>query len=349
MSTSHLFEVTIDTAGVLTSRRVSKLSRRYRHHRRESSGVMESRPAVAAGPGPGCVWGSSIKSLPPPRDSPPRGAKSIAVDRIHAAVRPSLSHHRSAEAGARTPSCAEAAARTPSRDEAAARTPSRDKAAARTPSEAAFRTPNFAEAAVWTLEDGTDDEGLSDDSSKKNNEILGYKGEGVTRPPSPDPSEYSVTDAEVTKFAFVERLHHYMAGNLSGLSNGSAVEACIFMEVGTAIRDLDTMKVPQMEEMFFSKYMAVVYSIPDDRFIDESVQNSILEWYAGAKKINTGGSLFRKYKAHTTEIRKFGLNFLGIKSMNKLPRRMTQLSQMKIPMIAKLCKAANPVSLNRLC
>ncbi len=82
-------------------------------------------------------------------------------------MRPSLSHHHSAEVGARTPSRAEAAARTPSWDEAASRTPS----------EAAFHTPNFAEAAVWTL-DGTNNEDLSDDSSDDNNEILGYKGEG---------------------------------------------------------------------------------------------------------------------------------------------------------------------------
>ena len=113
-----------------------------------------------------------------------------------------------------------------------------------------------------------------------------------------------------------------------------------------AIRDLDTMKVPQMEEMFFSKYMAVVCSIPDDRFIDKSVHNSILERYAVAKKINTGRSLFRKYKAHTSKIWKFGLNFPGIKSMNKLPSRTTQLLQMKAPVIAKLWKSANPVSLN---
>jgi hypothetical protein len=167
MLASHLFKVTIDTAGALTLRRVSKLSRRYCCHRRESSGVMESCPAVAAGPGSGRVWGSSDKSLPPPCDSPPRGEKSIAVDRIHAAVRPSISHHRGAEAGAQTPSRAEAAARTPSRDEAASHTPS----------EAAFRIPNFAEAAVWTL-DGMEDEDLSDDSSNDNNEILGYKGGG---------------------------------------------------------------------------------------------------------------------------------------------------------------------------
>ena len=107
-----------------------------------------------------------------------KGEKLIAVNRIHAAVRPSLSHHHSAEAGTRTPSRAEAAARTPSCDEAASHTPS----------EAAFCTPNFAEAAVRTL-DGTEDKDLSDDSSNDNNEILGYKGGGgVTRPPSPNPS-----------------------------------------------------------------------------------------------------------------------------------------------------------------
>ncbi len=75
----------------------------------------------------------------------------------------------------------------------------------------------------------------------------------------------------MTKFAFVERLSHYMAGALIGLSNRSAGEACIFMKVGMAIRDLDTMKVHQMEEMFFSKYMAVVRSIPANRFINKSV------------------------------------------------------------------------------
>ena len=171
----------------------------------------------------------------------------------------------------------------------------------------------------------------------------------IIRPPSPDPSESSITDAEVTKFAFDERLCHYMAGSLIGLSNRSAVEACIFMEVGTAIRDLDTMKVPQMEELFYSKYMAVVRSIPADQFIDESVRNSMLERYVGAKKVNTGRSLFRKYKTHTTEIRKFGLNFPEIKSMNNLPSGTTQLSQMKSPLITKLWIAANPVSLTRLC
>jgi hypothetical protein len=131
---------------------------------------------VAAGPGPGRVRGLSKKSLPPPRDSPPRRAKSIAFERIHAAVRPSLSH----------PCSAEAAACTTSRLEAAAHTPSRDEATSRIPSDAAFRTPNFAEAAVTTL-DGTDDEDLISDDSSDDNEILGYKGGGLPGPRHPIP------------------------------------------------------------------------------------------------------------------------------------------------------------------
>ncbi len=100
----------------------------------------------------------------------------IASERINAAVRPSLSHPLSAEAAARTPSCAEAAAHTPSRDEADSRTPS----------EAAFRTPNFDDAAVPTL-DGTDYEDLSSDDSSDDNEILGYKGGGLPGPRHPIP------------------------------------------------------------------------------------------------------------------------------------------------------------------
>ena len=101
---------------------------------------------------------------------------------------------------------------------------------------------------------------------------------------------------------FVERVRHYMVSALIALSNCSAVEEYVFMEVGTVIRDSDIMKVPQIEELFSNKYMAVIHSIPDNRFIDESVRLNMLEQYLGAKKINTGRSLFRKYKAHTTEI-----------------------------------------------
>ncbi len=197
-------------------------------------------------------------------------------------MRPSLSHPLSAEAAAHNPSRAEAAVQTLDSVD--------DKDISH---------------AIFADGESVDGSGVLIKSSDNDNEILGYNGGGVklggvvetnNRPPSLDHSEYSVTTTEVMKFAFVERLHHYMTGALIGLSNRSAVEACIFMEVGTAISDLDTMKVPQMEELFFRKYMAVVGSIPNNLFIDESVRLNMLERYLDAKKINTCRSLFRKYK-----------------------------------------------------
>ena len=140
-----------------------------------------------------------------------------------------------------------------------------------------------------------------------NDNYVGFMGVGGVmqtdnHPSSPNDSVCSFTDAEVMMFPFVERVCHYMAGPLIGSLTHSMVEACIFVEVGTAIRDLDTMKVPQMKELFYNKCMSVVCSIPDDQFIDKSVQLNMLERYAGAKKLNTGRSLLHKYKANITEI-----------------------------------------------
>ena len=126
--------------------------------------------------------------------------------------------------------------------------------------------------------------------------------------------------------------------------NCIAVEACIFVEVGTAIKDLEAMKIPVMEELFFTKYLRIVRSIPDERFARIELRSSMLEMYGGAKKPNTGRSLLRKYKTYVGAIRKFALHFPGIKSMSKLPSGTTQLSQMKGPVVAKLWKAVNPVS-----
>ena len=68
MPVSQLFEVTIDAAGVSTSKRVPKLSRKN-CRRLSASGVMES----------------SVPCLPPvlARETPPRYSKSVAAGRIH--------------------------------------------------------------------------------------------------------------------------------------------------------------------------------------------------------------------------------------------------------------------------
>jgi hypothetical protein len=59
--------------------------------------------------------------------------------------------------------------------------------------------------------------------------------------------------------------------------NCIAVEACIFVEVGTAIKDLEAMKIPVMEELFYNKYVCIVRTIPDERFARIELCSSMLE------------------------------------------------------------------------
>ena len=86
MPVSQLFEVTIDAAGVSTSKRVSKLSWKYKYrHCLSASGVMESSlprlPPIL--PGPGRARGSARKAPPPARETPPRHLKLVAAGHIH--------------------------------------------------------------------------------------------------------------------------------------------------------------------------------------------------------------------------------------------------------------------------
>jgi len=161
---------------------------------------------------------------------------------------------------------------------------------------------------------------------------------------SDESSCISVTDAEATKYPFLERVHHYMEGKQIDTCNRVAVEVCIFIEVGTLIKDLEAMKLSVMEELFYNKYLRIMCSIPDEHFSRIELRSSMLEKYGGAKKPNTGKSLLRKYKTYVGEIRKFALHFPGIKSMSKLPRGTMQLSQMKGPVVAKFWKVIHPVS-----
>jgi hypothetical protein len=113
---------------------------------------------------------------------------------------------------------------------------------------------------------------------------------------SDESSCISVTDAEATKYPFLERVRHYMGGKQIDTYNRVALEVCIFVEVGTIIKDLEAMKIPVMEELFYNKYLRIVRSIPDERFARIELRSSMLEKYGGAKKPNTGCSLLHKYK-----------------------------------------------------
>jgi hypothetical protein len=118
----------------------------------------------------------------------------------------------------------------------------------------------------------------------------------VEIPSSPDLSVHPVTDAEAARYLFLEHICHYMAPSLIGLSNRCAVEICIFVKVGTAIKDLKSMKIADMEVLFLNKYVPLVHSIPSDMFLGNSVHKYMIDKYQRAKKSNTGQSLLHLHK-----------------------------------------------------
>ena len=74
------------------------------------------------------------------------------------------------------------------------------------------------------------------------------------------------------------------------------MEACIFVEVDTAIKDLEAMKIPVMEELFYNKYVRIVRSIPDERFACIELGHSLLaqegwgDCFGGGNEIIIRGS-----------------------------------------------------------
>ena len=282
---------------------------------------------------------------PPARDTPPRHSKAVAAGCIHESASRGRIHLATPPNILDVPSPPPAAAPLQTLEE-----------------------EEVDDLSVLELDDDNDDDDKSEGEELMSDEEVGLgeaQGEfgdiadcavgvnidfGSARNAEIDLSEsdestsISVTDAEATKYPFHERVRHYMEGKQIDNSNRVAVEVCIFVEVGTLIKDLEAMKIPVMEELFYNKYLRIVRSIPDERFARIELRSSMLEKYGGAKKPNTGRSLLRKYKTYVGEIRKFALHFPGIKSMSKLPSGTTQLSQMKGPVVAKLWKVIHPVS-----
>jgi hypothetical protein len=67
----------------------------------------------------------------------------------------------------------------------------------------------------------------------------------------------SVPDAEVNKYSFLERLCHYMDGITISDANRKCVEWTILFEVGTLVRNMDTMRTADMKARIFSKYVNI--------------------------------------------------------------------------------------------
>jgi hypothetical protein len=155
--------------------------------------------------------------------------------------------------------------------------------------------------------------------------------------------DYEVpTDAEVSKYTFFQRLLHYMEGEPIRHSNRKAVEMALLVEAGTMVRNMDTMKKSDRENVLLRKYIALIDEIEDECFESPSVRDVMKKRYRGAKKDLTGESLLRKLDAEMRELRKFASKFPGFSNPSSLPSGTTQLSQMKIPAIVDIWKKTYP-------
>jgi hypothetical protein len=159
---------------------------------------------------------------------------------------------------------------------------------------------------------------------------------------SPNNSPKSPTDNEVSKYSFFARLMHYMDGNKISEANRAAVEVCISVEAGAAVRSMDPMKKEKKEKAFFNKYMGILDEIEDDQFDNESVCEAMRRKYKKAKLDYNATRLWRKYESDLTELCNFAKKLPGVGSLSELPSGSNQLRHMKMPLVQKLWIEKHP-------
>jgi hypothetical protein len=123
-------------------------------------------------------------------------------------------------------------------------------------------SPAAARAGVEIVDVTGGDSDDSDGSPLRPSRGLGLKTTGLELGDSspnfsPNNSPESPTDNEVSKYSFFARLMHYMDGNKISEANRAAVEVCILVEAGAAVRSMDPTKKEKKEMAFFNKYMGI--------------------------------------------------------------------------------------------
>jgi hypothetical protein len=162
-------------------------------------------------------------------------------------------------------------------------------------------------------------------------------------PFSPPNTPSLPTDNEVSTYLFFNRLAHYLEGNRISKANRTAVELCIFIEAGAAVRGMDAMYKQKKEAAFFSKYMEVLDEIKEDQFVCEDIRNAMHHRYKAAKADNTGKSLWRKYESELMLIWNFAEKNPRVGSLSKLPSGSNKLKHMKMPLVQALWMEKHPV------
>ena len=199
------------------------------------------------------------------------------------------------------------------------------------------------------LGDGEDSSSY-DDSPRRG---VGHKTTGLDAS-SPPAFDYGLdddgeddfpTDGEVSKYSFHQRLIHYMDGALIDQQNRKAVELAILVEAGTKVRDMDPMKKATREQVLHRKYLKIINELEDNCFEDTAIRTDMTTMFKGGKARQglSGSNLLRKLEREMTEVRKFAVKFPGFNNPAGLPSGLTQLRDMKAPVVAKLWKTKYPV------
>lgn len=209
-------------------------------------------------------------------------------------------------------------------------------------------SPDAARVGAGTVDVTAEDSGDDDGSPLVSLCRLGRKTTGLESGNSspnfsPNNSPESPTDNEVSKYSFFARLMHYMDGNKICEANRGAVEVCISVEAGAAVRSMDPMKKEKKEDAFYNKYMGILDKIDDDQFDDDFVRETMRRRYKKAKMNNNPTRLWRKYETDLTELRNFAKKLPGVGSLSELPSGSNQLRHMKMPLVHKLWIEKHPV------
>ena len=76
-------------------------------------------------------------------------------------------------------------------------------------------------------------------------------------------------DLEVSKYPFIERLHHYMERNPIGECNCKSEEVAIMVEAGSIVREMGTMTKERRETVFYQEYLNIILEIPHEHFEED--------------------------------------------------------------------------------
>ncbi len=186
--------------------------------------------------------------------------------------------------------------------------------------------------------DGGKTTGMSDDSSPTSSPSASStdrsEGEGDLVP----------TDREVSKYSFVEQLHHYMERVPIREENRGTVELAVMVEAGSIVREMGTMTKERRESAFYDEYMNVLRDIPSEIFEDDTVREQMMRRFKGMRKGDMDPAcLLRKYETEMTALKKFAYKFPGFGNLNKLPSGTLQIQHLRRPVVTKLWVANNPV------